>query len=190
MKKKPIELPSSELLHELLTYDAMTGKIYWKPRGLQHFTNEKEYSKFNMRYPYKEAGCYDRIRDYPVYRSISITIKNKTKKYAEHRIIYKMVYGVDPEIIDHINGIPDDNRILNLRSTTPQENNKNRKLSKNNTSGVNGVSIRIDKTKKRYVAELVTTSKSFNTFKEAVACRKAWERDNNYHPNHGRERTV
>jgi len=113
MKRKYNELPSTELLNELLSYDGVTGKIYWKPRALHHFKNDTDYKRWNMQHAYKEAGCYDRIRNYPVYRSISITIKNKNIKYSEHRLIYKMVHGVDPneKEIDHINGIPDDNRI-------------------------------------------------------------------------------
>lgn len=48
------------------------------------------------------------------------------QSWAEHRVIWKMVHGVDPVgVIDHINGIRDDNRIANLRDVTPAQNGLN-----------------------------------------------------------------
>jgi hypothetical protein len=42
--------------------------------------------------------------------------------------------------IDHINQKPDDNRITNLRLTTQLNNQQNRKINRNNSSGYRGVS--------------------------------------------------
>ena len=52
-----------------------------------------------------------------------------------------MYYGVDPleNEVDHENGNKSDNTIKNLRLATHANNTKNRKLSKNNTSGKSGV---------------------------------------------------
>lgn len=38
-----------------------------------------------------------------------------------------MTYGDWPSIIDHINGVPTDNRISNLREATASQNNANRR---------------------------------------------------------------
>lgn len=46
--------------------------------------------------------------------------------YMVHRLVWKLVMGDDPVgVIDHVNGIRDDNRITNLRDVSPLENAKN-----------------------------------------------------------------
>lgn len=53
------------------------------------------------------------------YRAINI----KRRFYAEHRLAWLYAYGEWPkDQIDHINCIPDDNRLANLREATPKQN--------------------------------------------------------------------
>jgi hypothetical protein len=52
-----------------------------------------------------------------------------------------MHYGYEPKILDHINCIPDDNRIENLREATHSQNNLNRNMHRRNKSGFKGVSF-------------------------------------------------
>ena len=49
------------------------------------------------------------------------------KFYSVHRLVYETFFGEIPEgmVIDHINGIRDDNRIENLRCITQSENAMN-----------------------------------------------------------------
>ena len=64
----------------------------------------------------------------------------KKRKYFAHRLAWLYTHGVFPSgQIDHVNHTRNDNRIGNLRDVTHRENSLNRKLNKNNKSGVPGV---------------------------------------------------
>lgn len=49
------------------------------------------------------------------------------KHYGEHRLIHLLFTGEWPHQVDHVNGVPSDNRHENLRSATHAENCMNRK---------------------------------------------------------------
>lgn len=74
-------------------------------------------------------------------KPIAWYLKYKKKYQAVHRIIYEIFHGEIHEglFIDHINGDPFDNRIENLRMVPPALNSRNRRKSKNNSSGCTGV---------------------------------------------------
>lgn len=63
------------------------------------------------------------------------------KQRSVHHLVWARYYGKWPKIIDHINGIKDDNRISNLREATKSQNCHNTSMSKNNTSGIKGLSF-------------------------------------------------
>lgn len=59
--------------------------------------------------------------------------------YGCHRLAWLYVYGTFPdEEIDHINGIPDDNRVANLREASHRQNMGNRKGNRGSRSGLKG----------------------------------------------------
>ena len=61
------------------------------------------------------------------------------KNYLVHRVCFLHYHGFLPEMLDHVDNDRLNNRIINLRECTLQENNQNRRAGKNNASGVKGV---------------------------------------------------
>lgn len=70
---------------------------------------------------------------------VIIGISGRT--YQAHRLAFLFMEGFFPESqVDHIDGNRSNNRFSNLRKCSPKENNENRKIPCNNTSGYLGVS--------------------------------------------------
>ena len=119
-----------------------------------------------------------------------IAIRIRRKIYKAHRLAWLYMAGVWPKHhIDHLNHIRDDNRLINLREATYQDNAKNRALNKNNKSGVCGVSWY--KTKGKWVAQISDKEKKINLGYfidkfEAACARKSAENKYGYHGNHGK----
>ena len=82
------------------------------------------------------------------------SMKFRQKIYSNHRIIYFLNTGIDPEEkqVDHIDSDRLNNKISNLRLATNKQNGHNRKKSRNNTSGVTGVYWH--KREKKYTANI------------------------------------
>lgn len=70
-----------------------------------------------------------------------VRIKVLGKVVYAHRMVFLMSNGFLPEYVDHIDGNPKNNDPMNLRAATPSDNNCNRKIGSNNTSGFKGVSF-------------------------------------------------
>jgi hypothetical protein len=180
--------PTPELLRELLKYDPDTGKLFWLPRGVHLFTDGLQSAahackRWNARNAGKAALTTATRHGY-YYGSVFNT------HCRAHRVIWAIVHGEWPQDqIDHINGNPSDNRILNLRSVTHRENHKNRGLSTRNTSGRLGV--RWEASRSKWQARIGVEGRekflgSFDSFEEASAARKAAEVKYGFHKNHGR----
>jgi hypothetical protein len=106
-----------------------------------------------------------------------------------HRVAWAIHYGEWPHgFIDHINGVRDDNRIVNLRDVSRSENAKNRRPNKNKKSGLpHGVS---QKKNGRYFSQIMSGGKSkhlgyFDTPEEAKAAFDKAKMSLGFHSNHG-----
>jgi len=104
---------TQERLKEVLSYDPDTGVFTWldsgKVAGLPH---TKGYLRMSL-----DGG-----------------------KYLMHRLAWLYVHGKFPDNqIDHINHGKKDNRICNLRDVTGSQNQMNRGVQSNSTTGIKGV---------------------------------------------------
>lgn len=111
-----------------------------------------------------------------------------------HRVIWTMVRGPIPKDkeIDHIDGNSQNNRLGNLRLVNHKTNGRNCRLSKNNTTGFNGVY----RTRSgKWAAEISVSGVKhclgiFLALEQAVSARREADRVHGFHPNHGKKRAV
>jgi len=95
-----------------------------------------------------------------------------------HRLIFLMHHGYLPDMLDHIDRNPRNNRIENLRGCTNSQNQVNSNLQKNNTSGLRGVTREGKKWRSKIKMDRKTRNLGlFSTKEEAHAayCQKASE---------------
>lgn len=107
-----------ERLKEVLEYDPETG----------HFVARVTRSNLlKGARAGKRSGKYSRIRI-------------DGRLYYTHKLAWFYMHGKWPDAqIDHINLVPSDNRISNLREATHAQNNFNHSRQRNNKSGKKGV---------------------------------------------------
>tara|TARA_R100000541_G_scaffold34564_1_gene42964 strand:- start:1864 stop:2406 length:543 start_codon:yes stop_codon:yes gene_type:complete len=167
-------------LKELVTYNPETGKMFWKARTAKHINSSSALKSFNTRYAGNEIKTIDGKGYY--HGSFG------GKFLRVHRLAWLYVYGEMPKTIDHINGDRTDNRIVNLKSVTNQENHLNQRLNSTNTSGVAGVYL--NKKSNRWCAQMKFNGKTYHlgsskSFFETVCLRKSEERRLGFSLNHG-----
>ena len=170
------ELVSPRYLRNALDYDPDTGLLRWKYRGDMP-------AAWNARYVGTPAFQSKEPRGYlagRIHRSA----------YRTHRVVWAIVHGEWPVgYIDHINGDRSDNRIANLRVVNASENRRNSAMPERNTSGCIGVTW--NKQCGKWQAQMKIQKKPiylgvYENFEEAVAARKAAEKQYGFHSNHGR----
>ena len=161
-------MPSQEKLKELLEYFPDSGVVRWKERP----SNNQWSSRFAGRVAGFRVG---------VYRYIKLF----SESYSIHRVIWKLINGEDPTVIDHINHDQSDNRIENLRNVDWKPNQRNQK-SKGKPLGVKKMSSG------RWSARIKLSGESkwlgtFDTQEEAVAARTKAEQKYGFSEFHGRD---
>jgi hypothetical protein len=129
-----------EICRQLLRYEPETGKLFWRERGSEWFSESKNRwggvhsaasraQTWNARYAGTEA--FTASGDDGYLRGAILG-----KSQLAHRIVWAVAYGVWPSNeVDHVNMDRADNRISNLREADHSENNRNRSVQSNNTSG-------------------------------------------------------
>lgn len=113
-------------ISRLICYNPETGVFTYKPRDGDN--------SFNAKIAGKHAGRR-RSDGY-------VTVKLYGRHYQAARLAWACMKGEwPPGEVDHINGVPSDNRMENLRQATHQQNAMNRRRRSDNTSGYKGVSF-------------------------------------------------
>ena len=140
---------SREELLSVLRYEPETGRFFWK---VCVGTTGQAGS---------EAGT--------INPEGYVTILYKRRGYRAHRIAWLFTYGEwPPEVIDHVDGNPTNNRISNLRACEEWQNAGNKGPNKNNTTGIRGVTFH--KGDRKFHARFRGKySGSFDTIEEAGA---------------------
>lgn len=103
---RPLSVSEIEVLREKLDYCQSSGIFRWRIK-----------SNYNIQIG-DRAGCLDKFG--------YVVILYRGRQYFGHRLAFAFTHGFDAEYIDHINGVRNDNRIMNLRKANAKVNSLNR----------------------------------------------------------------
>lgn len=110
---------TKERLRELLEYYPKTGLFFWRK-------NRGGGARIGSRAGRERSDGY-------------VIIRIEQKYFVAHRLAFLWMTGSIPQMVDHKNGVPSDNRWTNLRSATPRQNTANRRINSNSKTGLKGV---------------------------------------------------
>ena len=170
-------------VQKLLTYNPITGDLTWNVRDVSMFKDKRSCKSWNTRYSGKCAGTNGLFNGkwYIAVRILGVS-------YLAHRVIWLYVTGVIPDEIDHEDSDGLNNTWFNLRNVTHQENCKNTRMGKSNTSGT--VGVHWCNRDQRWVARIQVDGKTksvgyFKNKQDAIYARLQSEQKYGYHENHG-----
>lgn len=160
-------------VNALLRYDPGTGKFHWRERSPEFFpgrskTREHECAVWNARYAGKPAGRLNISTGY-------IEISLHGRRYQAHRLAILLTTGEwPPEVVDHINGVRDDNRRANLRCVAHWQNMQNTAAHRDSSSRHVGVSW--DSARQAWTAGITRRGAKYNLgrFKTESAAAAAY----------------
>jgi hypothetical protein len=162
--------PPIDVVRQLLSYDPMTGRMFWRSRtDFPHFNGREAFNAPHIN-GYKQGSILGNV-------------------LLSHRVAWAHFHGYWPTEIDHINGNRTDNRIENLREVDRSTNNMNHCLDRRNKSGISGVDFRKDQWKWRAritVNRKTTNLGLFDTREDAIRARQLAEQQTGFHQNHNR----
>lgn len=175
------ELEFYTYVQSLVNCNIETGEFTWKVREV----NSRSDKTWNTKHSGKQCGGISKDG----YRSLSVTYNGRLLTVFLHKLFWFIIHGALPKVqIDHINQVRTDNRLVNLREVTSAENNRNRKITSNNASGVLGVQW--DKQRRRWVG-LVTVDGiryrlgSYKDIDDAEIAVKSFRKEKGFTELHG-----
>jgi hypothetical protein len=157
---------TAELAQQIWEYDSETGVMAWKIKPCQGVS-------------VGQIAGWANSRGY-------LQVMYKGKRYTVHRLAWLITTGEWPvNEIDHINGVTDDNRILNLRDVPRSQNHQNRPCHRagqlrfttfNKASGKWRAQAPGIKGKQKYLGY-------YSTMEEANAVAEQWIKDSSLKEN-------
>lgn len=172
-----------ELCRQLLRYEPETGKLFWRHRPRDMFATQRAFSSWNTKHSGAEA--FVQVNDEGYLRGVMMR-----HTFRAQRVAWAVYYGKWPDYdIDHINGVPGDNRIVNLRDVPRSINNQNLARRQSNLSGATGVSYIAETGKWRATIRAEGKNIHLGVFAErgdAIEARKRASSEMGFHQNHGR----
>lgn len=181
---RPISLSQAQLC-QLLEYEADTGLLRWKEKPLLGLSTDSRRKAWNTQFAGVVAGTK---KQSPGKEYTQICLDGRF--YPSHRLIWILLHGSIAEtlVIDHLNGVGTDNRLVNLRLVSHSENQRNQTLRVTNRSGVIGV-YWCRKTMK-WTGQITANGKHkcigyYPSIDGAAKARKALELELGYHQLHG-----
>jgi hypothetical protein len=160
----------------MFSYDPATGKLFRKPLNASYFAKTKDprgatwqANNYNSQFAGREAFTHADPGGYKHGKVLGT-------KYQAHRIIWKLVYGVDPDTIDHRNGLTADNRLENLRDCSIAENSRNYAKPKGSSQYRGVCWVKRDGSWAARISVGAGGKKSLGNFKDEVDAARAYDR--------------
>lgn len=173
---------SQEYLRSIFDYNPETGELTRKVRPRAHFSCDRTFNLYNQ----KRANSKVSTRNGGGY--LIAVVDNVI--HRAHRIAWIICNGhIDGLVIDHVNGVTDDNRLCNLRACSNAINLRN--MASKNKSLPMGVYF--DKSRGNYKASVglgekgKTKYRRFKTIEEAAEWRSQMLSELDYHELHGKK---
>lgn len=120
----------------------------------------------------RTSGLPAKARDRYGYVEVRLNVNGKMFYLRAHRVAWFLTHGIWPKRhLDHINGIKDDNRLINLRDVSPNTNMTNLKRNREGDQIVGGF---FDKVRNKWKSHINHNTKRihlgyFNTKEECLA---------------------
>jgi len=112
------------------------------PRSRRSIFGLLDYAKRNFVYTPETGQITSRGKAVGSIKGGYLAIAVRSRTVMAHRLAWLLHYEEEPpEVIDHRDGDPLNNRIDNLRSASVSQNAFNKKKASNNTTGIKGVSV-------------------------------------------------
>jgi hypothetical protein len=126
-------MPDANRAREALDYNPETGTLIWRERPSSHFKSADRQITWNKRFAGKPAGS--------LKNGYIMVVLNYERCFA-HRLAWLLTIGQPvPDVIDHIDHDPLNNRIANLRAASQGDNGANSTRRKDNNTGIKGVGL-------------------------------------------------